>query len=371
LKSEYKYKEAELVRVAAMDNNKKRNYLVVNPMQGKYIPAPPSDVLEMYTALADAIGDSYKGERLLVIGFAETSTAIGAHIAIALGGKYIQTTREDIPGIAWLSFPGPHGNTAAHRIVQEELDAAVAEADRIIMVEDVVASGNSLKEMIKIFEDRYEGRMKFAVAAFVNGMSEKNEKLFRDKDIPVHCLIKTDQRDYEKMIERVAKNGNYHKCKTDKPKLDADQISIPVHMDVRKLVEAKDYADACGRFWDGIRRIVMPPSGQDILVLGTQEFMYPAIYIGAELEKLGNRVRTQSTTRNPLMVSRDADYPLHDRYELRSFYDSERITYLYDIGSYDWVCILTDAPHGSRNGLSTIINALRKWNKKIMLFRWV
>jgi hypothetical protein len=99
--------------------------------------------------------------------------------------------------------------------------------------------------------------------------------------------------------------------------------------------------------------------------------MYPAIYIGAELEKLGNRVRTQSTTRNPLMVSRDADYPLHDRYELRSFYDSERITYLYDIGSYDWVCILTDAPHGSRNGLSTIINALRKWNKKIMLFRWV
>lgn len=372
MKSEYKYQEEDLVRIAARGKDENRKYLVVNPLQGKHIPAAPSDVLTMYTALADTIKGKYDGERLLVVGFAETSTAIGAHIAIALKGKYIQTTREDIPGInAWLSFPGTHGQKAEQRLVQEEIDAAAAVTDRVILVEDEITTGNTIMQIIECFEERYEGRLKFAVASFLNGMSDEKEKKFRDKNIPLHYLVKTDRSDYDEIAERSARNGNYHKCKTDRPKLDADQISIPVHMDVRQLVDAEEYDRACGKLWDGIKRIVMPPSGQDILVLGTQEFMYPAIYIGAELEKLGNRVRTQSTTRIPIEVSWDPDYPLHDRYELRSFYDSERITYLYNIGSYDWVCILTDAPHGSPNGLSTIINALRKWNKKIMLFRWV
>ena len=37
-----KYVESDLVRIAKRENNTKRNYLVVNPLQGKHIPVQPS-----------------------------------------------------------------------------------------------------------------------------------------------------------------------------------------------------------------------------------------------------------------------------------------------------------------------------------------
>lgn len=92
------YSEKELVRIAKRENNKKRNYLVVNPRQGKHIPVSPSEALELFGQLARQVKDLYKEEKLLTIGFAETATAIGARVASCLGTSYIQTTREEIPG---------------------------------------------------------------------------------------------------------------------------------------------------------------------------------------------------------------------------------------------------------------------------------
>ena len=40
----------------------------------------------------------------------------------------------------------------------------------------------------------------------------------------------------------------------------------------------------------------------------------------------------------------EPDYPLHSRYTLQSLYDSNRVTYIYDLTAYDYVCIVTDAP---------------------------
>ena len=40
------YTECELVRIAKRENNRKRNYLVVNPLQGKHIPVSPGIVME-------------------------------------------------------------------------------------------------------------------------------------------------------------------------------------------------------------------------------------------------------------------------------------------------------------------------------------
>ena len=49
--------------------------------------------------------EKYKDEKLLLVGFAETATAIGAQAAITVGADYIQTTREVIPGVNYLFFP--------------------------------------------------------------------------------------------------------------------------------------------------------------------------------------------------------------------------------------------------------------------------
>ena len=92
------YREEDLVAIGKRVNNQKRSYLVIDPLQGKHIPVEPGKALGLFDALAAVIADRYQDERLLLIGFAETATAIGAETAIRMGAKYIQTTREQIPG---------------------------------------------------------------------------------------------------------------------------------------------------------------------------------------------------------------------------------------------------------------------------------
>ena len=72
------YTQSDCVRIAKRENNTKRNYLVVNPLQGKHIPVSPSKSLELFDSLAGRVKAAYPGERILFIGFAETATAIGA-----------------------------------------------------------------------------------------------------------------------------------------------------------------------------------------------------------------------------------------------------------------------------------------------------
>ncbi|MDE7043793.1 MAG: phosphoribosyltransferase domain-containing protein, partial [Acetatifactor sp.] len=43
------YTESDLVKIAKRENNKKRNYLVVNPLQGKHIPVSPGMELQVFS----------------------------------------------------------------------------------------------------------------------------------------------------------------------------------------------------------------------------------------------------------------------------------------------------------------------------------
>ena len=94
----------DLIRIAKREHNKKRNYLVVNRLQGKHIPVQPDQALGMFAQLAERLEKRFDREKTLVIGFAETATAIGATVAIKLGAYYIQTTREEVEGAQYLYF---------------------------------------------------------------------------------------------------------------------------------------------------------------------------------------------------------------------------------------------------------------------------
>ena len=100
--------------------------------------------------------------------------------------------------------------------------------------------------------------------------------------------------------------------------------------------------------------------------------MYPAIFTADLIEKLGmDEVVTHSTTRSPITVSSDEGYPLKKRFSLRSFYDFDRRTYIYDLKKYDCVIIITDSPDIPEQSLSTLVYALRcVGNDNIQVYRW-
>ncbi len=364
-----RYNEHDLVRIAKRENNNKRNYLVVNPLQGKHMPVKPSDALHLFSCLADTMAGKYDDEKVLFVGFAETATAIGSQVAIKMNGQYIQTTREIIDNADYLFFSEAHSHATEQKLVKNDIDSLIGKIDRIIFVEDEVTTGNTIMNIITILEKIFDGNIKFSVASLLNGMSEENINAFEGRNIPLHYLVKTDHSTYGEIADKYLGNGNYYEP-MQKFEIEAANIMIDGSMNARRVVSASEYKLACDRLWEKMHEQIGTFSDKKILVVGTEEFMYPALYIGAKLEEAGNDVLCHSTTRSPIAVSLEKEYPLHNRYELKSLYDKERKTFIYDIGKYDRVYVITDSPESEKEGLNTLLNALHAQNENITVIRW-
>ena len=108
-----------------------------------------------------------------------------------------------------------------------------------------------------------------------------------------------------------------------------------------------------------------------VLVLGTEECMYPAIVLGAEIEKSFDvKVYTHSTTRSPIGICTDEGYPIQGGYKLKSLYEDERNTYIYNLKGYDKAIIVTDSKKYSENAIAVMRRALgQSGNEDILLVR--
>ena len=118
--------------------------------------------------------------------------------------------------------------------------------------------------------------------------------------------------------------------------------------DPRRGVTMGAYRACCGAAADELLsalREELPRQGS-LLVLGTEECMYPALAVGAAAERMGlaARVRCHAATRSPIGVCRDPGYPIRNGVRLPSFYGGDRKTYLYDLEACDAALIVTDAP---------------------------
>ncbi len=468
------YQEQDLVTVAKRENNTKRNYLIVNRRQGKHIPVCPKEALEMFSALADIVRQAYRNERLLIIGFAETATAIGAAVAVELGQYYIQTTRENVEGVDdYVYFTEAHSHATEQKVVRADVESVVCgrkntyggqtdgtvvtmeeplkPIDRIVFIEDEVTTGNTILsaiekieelETIKAIEKAHGSKLCFSVASILNGMDSAAEAIFQKRQIPLHYLVKIDHAKYPQLAENYRGDGNYMNCSNDESesrvKLEDSEINqfgeinginkinqinknnfganklnnvyylkdntnsicfnsacsdinyinnkcyyidsfdnrcfikeftVEGCRNARRIQDAKVYQNACEQLCQKICAQIELPN--QILVLGTEEFMYPALLLAAKLEEQGKSVRFHATTRSPIAVSTESEYPLHTRYELASIYDNQRKTFVYDLAAYNAVIIISDAPITSAEGKNSIYKALaHSGNQNITLVQW-
>lgn len=365
------YKENNLVRIAKRENNMIRKYLVVNPLQGKHIPVLPSKALGMFHELGKLIKSNYAGERLLLIGFAETATAIGAAIATQIGGYYMQTTRETIDKVGYLYFSESHSHATEQKLVKEDMTSIISRIDRIIFIEDELTTGNTIMNSIKLLTVEYTARLKFSAASLLNGMDMESEAVYHKYGIQMHYLVKISHDCYESKIERTKGNGSYHVIDSTACQGAYKELVCGGYLNARRVVLGKDYKKACENLWLQVTGAIDFTGYHKLLVLGTEEFMYPALYVAKQIEDLGNQVRFHATTRSPIIVSREENYPLLTRYELASLYDKDRVTFLYDIEMYDLVLVISDSPCKDLDGVNGIMNVLsRNGNSNIYYIRW-
>lgn len=370
------FREEELIRVAKRENNNRRSYLYVNPLQGKHLPVSPSKSLELFSAMARRVESSYRDERVLLIGFAETATAIGAAIAECAGSVdyYMNTTREDVPGTAFLYFSESHSHATEQRLAVRGLERILGRVDRIVFAEDEVTTGKTIEKLIRVLRQTYgEKGLRFGIISVLNSMPEDRVLELAQDGIVCDALCRMRDRYRTDEIERYT----YQTPQTLPAGEGPGRVSLVQRnggWNCRLSCDVQTIRAKTAQFTaSALDSIPSLASAGSVLVLGTEECMYPGMKLGAEIERRWpeKRVRFHATTRSPIEVSQDEGYPLFQRSPLVSFYAEDRRTFLYNLDRYDRVLIVTDAQRIVPRGLSSLALALEHFgNSEITVIQW-
>lgn len=370
----YGYIDKDMVRLAKRVNNKKRTYLLVNPLQAKHIPVSPSKSLRMMRTLGKLLSTQYPETRL-IIGLAETATAIGAAVSECFSSKcvYVQTTRETVPSISsWIEFTEDHSHAVNQKIAADEMENWIFSTETIIIVDDEISTGKTLLNMIEQLTKRFptmEGK-KVVIASLVSHMSKDSEDMLKRAGILCSYLVKIPAEDYSDLLGPL----NVFEAPAAMPvKLcyKYEDIICDDIPDPRRGVNLQESICKYDRISQTISAYFLKivPQNSSVLILGTEECMYPALRIGEALENANQsyNVMCYATTRSPIGICNAPGYPIANGYKVRSFYEAGRNTYLYNPGTYDSVIVVSDTHVNSKEALDDVAGVFSA-DKRCRLF---
>ena len=193
------YTENDILSIAKRFNNNKRNYLLVNKLQGKHIPVNPYLTLNMMDFFGKKVSNKYKNINL-VIGFAETATAIGVNVAKYFDNCfYINTTRENFENLEqYISFSEEHSHAVEQKLFINKLSKYILQAQNIIFVDDEFSTGKTLINIIEKLKNFYPflNNANFIAVSIINRLSKENIEKLKNLNVKFEYLIKISDIDY-------------------------------------------------------------------------------------------------------------------------------------------------------------------------------
>lgn len=358
------YTERELLRLARRHHNTRRTYLLINPLQGKHIPVTPSEALSMMRTLGEHMAGECP-EIDLVIGFAETATAVAAMAAAGLGHpcRYIQTTREgDLAGTC-LEFREEHSHAAEQLLSLERLAEWVDRAKGVAFVDDELSTGRTMVNAVESLRMAFPSLFTKPIiaASIISRLSDERMSALQGEGIQSVSLLRLPAGDYTQAVSRY----QIHEAEAPNGRGMAYRgLVLPEIGDARRGVSIPEWMERLNDAFDAIIDELLPRlSDRRVTVLGTEEYMLPGLLLGAKLEGIPaiRSVKFHATTRSPIGICQDGNYPIQTGYKLHSLYDAARTTYIYDLQPCDAAVIVTDSPDDEalRRGMGDLSAALR------------
>lgn len=364
----------DIIDVVKREHNQKRSFLFLNRYQAKYIPSNPNDTIVLFKRLAEQIKKQYENQKIVVIGFAETATAIGVVTAQVLGTStyYIHTTREQyFQKKPLVIFEEEHSHASKHDLYCKDIEV-LSSAELILLIDDELTTGKTVCNFVESLRQQQvvDKNAKFLVASIVNCMNPQNLQQLQQKQIDCMYLFHQQKhwdtwkwtKEYFSDTRPVAHIGDYR------------MLQIDGRIEIRQGSRICDYLKACDKLATLIlQQCLLECDDQSVLVLGTEECMYPAIYTAQQLTKKYSHltVVTHATSRSPILPMKQKDYPIKNRSVLPSFYERDRITYLYNLKQYHQVIIVTDSIEIPIQTIQACCSILRQYgNQKITIVQW-
>lgn len=364
---------SDVICISKRDGNKKRPYLILNKLQAKYIPVHPSETIDMFANLGSQIDlgeeDVACPMNIIVVGFAETATAIGAEVASVVQDRYPSYNVTFLPTTREVYAVGPNGKepdkiefTEDHSHAVEQIlytnKELLKSARYIIFAEDEVTTGNTIRHCVEKLKTITDAS--YIVTSLMNCMDDDEMQKFKELDISAYWLIKTDKGGFDEYVTEYGVSDEIADNKVD----EADTEKSVVHF-VTLNESTYKYSIPNPRFGTLIRsyrtrcnKVAYDLTHDDylnfmndipakyvgdtkVLCIGTEECMYPAIVLAKAFEKIGADSYVQATTRVPTCVHVEGEETLKNRYTVESLY-GDRVNYIYNLDKYDTVYIITD-----------------------------
>ncbi|MFJ5835059.1 phosphoribosyltransferase [Streptomyces sp. NPDC093089] len=358
----------------ALRRNPKRAHLLVSSVLGKHVPQRPSVVygsgLDLGRRVRALLGDE-EAARSVVLGYAETATALGHAVADGLGlAPYLHSTRRPVAGVARAGgFEESHSHATSHLLLPEDPKLLAGDGP-LVLVDDEFSTGNTVLNTIRALHERYP-RDRYVVVALVDMRSTADLGRLDAfaAEIGARVDLVAGAAGTVRLPEGVLEKGQALVAAQEG---EAAPAAVPVHRapheapvrvaldwpaglpdggrhgftpDHRAGLEAALPAMA-DRIAEALRRD--PAAGARVLVLGFEELMYAPLRLGTALEEAGHDVRYSTTTRSPVLAVDDPGYAIRTRLVFPAHDDpadgpGERYAYNVAGAGFDAVVAVVDS----------------------------
>ncbi|MFJ2578710.1 phosphoribosyltransferase [Kitasatospora aureofaciens] len=325
----------------ALRENRKRAHLLVSTVLGKHVPQRPAVVHGAGVELGRRVGELLGAEavaRAVVLGYAETATALGHSVADGLGAPYLHSTRRPVPGVRPLGgFEEEHSHATAHLLLPADPEL-LAQDGPLVLVDDEFSTGRTVLNTIRELHARHP-RAHYVVVALVDLRAEADRRRLADAaaELGVRLdlvaaatgAVRLPADILDRAGRLIAEAGPAPDVPPAAPaplvRVELDwPAGLPdggrhgftaehrARLDAALPGLAEQLAGGLSGTEDGAPGAELPGR---VLVLGFEELMYaPLRLAGALAERLGgDRVRYSTTTRSPVLAVDDPGYAIRTR----------------------------------------------------------
>jgi predicted phosphoribosyltransferase len=313
----------DLVGLAVRRGNRARAQLLVSRVLGKHVPQHPAVVLDAGRRLGAEVRAVLGAEPAVVLGYAETATALGQCVADELGAVHLHSTRRPVPGHRSVAdFEEEHSHATSHLLLPRDPELFAGDA-ALVLVDDELSTGRTVLNTIAALHRRWP-RRRYVLAALVDLRTPRDRERLAEfaaglgASVTAVALARGGIRLPDDVLERAAGVLPADPPPGAEPAGELARLELDWPIGVPEGARHGCTPEEVRRFTAALPTLAESLAGRlrgderRVLVLGSEELMYAPLRLAEALAAAlpGAEVRFSSTTRSPVLAVDEDGYPI-------------------------------------------------------------